>query len=92
MTAEATERPAPIRAFTDAALHPVMMSNVEKSGYSIPTPIQAYTIPAVLKGRDVIATAQTGKVQEWLYCSHADNDRFWQDCCLLDPLLVQVDG
>lgn len=67
MTAEATERPAPIRAFREAGLHPVMMSNVEKSGYSIPTPIQAYTIPAVLKGRDVIATAQTGKLHHAEY-------------------------
>lgn len=62
VTAEATERPDPIRAFKDAALHPIMLSNVEKCGYVIPTPIQAYTIPAVLKGRDIIATAQTGKM------------------------------
>ena len=38
-----------------------MLSNVKKCGYDIPTPVQAYTIPAVLKGRDVIAVAQTGK-------------------------------
>lgn len=61
VTAEATERPDPVRSFKDAGLHPVMLSNVEKSGYEVPTPIQAYTIPAVLKGRDIIATAQTGK-------------------------------
>jgi len=29
-------------------------------GYSVPTPIQAYTIPAVLAGADVIGISQTG--------------------------------
>jgi len=38
-----------------------MLSNIKKSGYGVPTPVQAYTIPAVLKGHDVIAVAQTGK-------------------------------
>lgn len=38
-----------------------MSKNVVKCGYEIPTPIQAYTIPAVTEGYDVIATAQTGK-------------------------------
>ena len=32
----------------------------KKMGYNQPTPIQAYTIPAVLSGADVIAIAQTG--------------------------------
>ena len=37
-----------------------MVNNIDLCGYSNPTPIQAYTIPAVLQNRDVIATAQTG--------------------------------
>ena len=32
----------------------------KKMGYRVPTPIQAYTIPAVLSGADVIGIAQTG--------------------------------
>lgn len=37
-----------------------MVNNIDLCCYMHPTPIQAYTIPAVLQGRDVIATAQTG--------------------------------
>jgi ATP-dependent RNA helicase DDX3X len=61
VTAESTERPAPIANFDDAGLHPVMLSNVRLCGYKVPTPIQAYAIPAILKGYDLIAIAQTGK-------------------------------
>ena len=37
-----------------------MLENVQLCNYENPTPIQAYTIPAVLQGQDVIAIAQTG--------------------------------
>jgi ATP-dependent RNA helicase DDX3X len=40
-----------------------MVENIDLCGYENPTPVQAYTIPAVLQSRDVIAVAQTG---EWL--------------------------
>lgn len=38
-----------------------MVENIALCGYDSPTPVQAYTIPAVLQGRDVIGIAQTGK-------------------------------
>jgi ATP-dependent RNA helicase DDX3X len=38
-----------------------MLENVKMCGYHYPTPIQAYTIPAVLTGHDVVGIAQTGK-------------------------------
>jgi len=37
-----------------------LMQNIQKEGYTHPTKIQAETIPAVLKGRDVLALASTG--------------------------------
>ncbi|KAF2000693.1 DEAD-domain-containing protein [Amniculicola lignicola CBS 123094] len=50
----------PVREFKDAGLHPTLLENVELCGYSAPTPIQCYCIPAVLTGHDVVACAQTG--------------------------------
>lgn len=37
-----------------------MLDNVRLCGYKIPTPIQAYCLPSVLKGIDIIGIAQTG--------------------------------
>ncbi|KAL9619830.1 MAG: hypothetical protein Q9160_005570 [Pyrenula sp. 1 TL-2023] len=60
VTAESTDRPAPIGDFANAGLHPTMVQNIQLCGYEVPTPVQAYTIPAVLQNRDVIGVAQTG--------------------------------
>lgn len=46
--------------FTDLGLSEPLLKAVAGQGYEIPTPIQAEAIPAVLKGRDVMAAAQTG--------------------------------
>jgi ATP-dependent RNA helicase DDX3X len=51
---------SPIKSFKDAGLHPVMLENIELSGYDNPTPIQKYAIPSILQGHDVIGIAQTG--------------------------------
>ncbi len=37
-----------------------LLSVVEKSGYTEPTPIQKKAIPSVLQGRDILGIAQTG--------------------------------
>ena len=47
--------------FKTAGIHPALVENIEHCGYSVPTPIQAYTIPAVLTGHDMIGVAQTGE-------------------------------
>ncbi|WP_298632570.1 DEAD/DEAH box helicase [uncultured Umboniibacter sp.] len=46
--------------FSELGLKSSIVSAVTEKGYSTPTPIQAKTIPVILKGRDVIAAAQTG--------------------------------
>ncbi|KAM0260632.1 hypothetical protein ACHAQJ_002695 [Trichoderma viride] len=48
-----------IKSFADAGIHPVMLENIQLSGYEVPTPIQKFTIPAILQGYDVIGVAQT---------------------------------
>jgi ATP-dependent RNA helicase DDX3X len=48
--------------FDTAGLHPILQEIVtKKMGYTVPTPIQAYTIPAILSGADVIGISQTGQ-------------------------------
>ena len=46
--------------FRDLGLSDKVLSAVEASGYTIPTPIQANAIPHALKGRDILGIAQTG--------------------------------
>src|SRR5713101_5518552 len=46
--------------FKTLGLHPLMMQACREMRYAQPTPVQAEAIPAILAGRDLIATAQTG--------------------------------
>lgn len=46
--------------FTALGLSPALVRATREMEYVAPTPIQSEAIPAVLAGRDVIATAQTG--------------------------------
>ncbi|HET9206186.1 MAG TPA: DEAD/DEAH box helicase, partial [Burkholderiaceae bacterium] len=46
--------------FTDLGLIEPIQRAVREQGYETPTPIQAQAIPAVLKGGDLLAGAQTG--------------------------------
>ena len=50
----------PLNHFSEANLSELLYENVKKSGYEIPTPVQKYAIPAILKKRDLMACAQTG--------------------------------
>ncbi|MEQ6888815.1 DEAD/DEAH box helicase [Halomonas sp. CS7] len=46
--------------FGELALLPAVLTAVESQGYTVPSPIQAQTIPALLEGRDMLGQAQTG--------------------------------
>jgi ATP-dependent RNA helicase RhlE len=37
-----------------------LQAGIQRAGYEIPTPIQEAALPAALRGRDIIGTAQTG--------------------------------
>jgi len=47
-------------SFNDFNLHPAILKAVQQCGYTTPTPVQAETIPKVLDGHDIIASANTG--------------------------------
>jgi len=53
-------RGPPFMKFTDLGLAEPLLRAVREQGYEIPTPIQVQAIPAVLKGGDLLAGAQTG--------------------------------
>ncbi len=42
------------------ALLPLLLRALHDKGYTAPTPIQSMAVPALLSGRDVLASAQTG--------------------------------
>ena len=46
--------------FKKLGLHPSLVQACREMHYTEPTPVQAEAIPAILAGRDLIATAQTG--------------------------------
>ncbi|MEK0416928.1 MAG: hypothetical protein RI949_934, partial [Pseudomonadota bacterium] len=46
--------------FADLGLAEPILRAVHEQGYDTPTPIQSQAIPAVLKGGDLMAGAQTG--------------------------------
>ncbi|PVX51946.1 ATP-dependent RNA helicase RhlE [Balneicella halophila] len=46
--------------FKQLGLSEAILKAVEEKGYKTPSPIQAKSIPPILQGRDVLASAQTG--------------------------------
>ncbi|VDM42029.1 unnamed protein product [Toxocara canis] len=58
--ASGSEVPSPCASFDELSLHPWIQENIRKSGYSKPTPVQKYSIPTLLKRRDLMSCAQTG--------------------------------
>jgi ATP-dependent RNA helicase RhlE len=46
--------------FSDFAFDPDLMEGISAMGFEAPTPIQEQAIPAILDGKDIIGSAQTG--------------------------------
>ena len=70
-----------------------MLANVKLCGYKIPTPIQAYCLPSVLKGIDIIGIAQTGTYLVMTEIMGIDSRfRIREDSCISDPYPIQAHG
>ncbi len=49
-----------MRNFNDLGLIDPILKSIKEEQYTVPTPIQAKTIPLILKGADILGCAQTG--------------------------------
>nr|XP_047138474.1 DEAD-box ATP-dependent RNA helicase 11-like isoform X3 [Hydra vulgaris] len=49
-----------IKSFRDANLPEVLIENLRKLLYKVPTPVQSIAIPILLEGKDLVARAETG--------------------------------
>ena len=47
-------------SFDNLGLIPSLLKAVKEKGYEVPSPIQENAIPLILKGKDILASAQTG--------------------------------
>lgn len=52
--------PEAVTEFTSPPLDDHLLGNIKLAGYKNPTPVQKYSIPIVMGGRDLMACAQTG--------------------------------
>ena len=68
-------------SFDQLGLSPSILNAVKLQGYEVPTAIQTEAIPAVLAGKDVLASAQTGSGKTAAFCLP-----------LLQQLLKQQEG
>jgi ATP-dependent RNA helicase RhlE len=50
----------PLMSFQSLGLSKALLKAINNQGYSAPSPIQEKAIPLILKGKDILASAQTG--------------------------------
>lgn len=60
--------PAAINNFDEVDLGAALAANVKRCKYSKPTPVQKYSIPIGMAGRDLMACAQTGSGKTAAFC------------------------
>ncbi|KAJ5542486.1 hypothetical protein N7535_004907 [Penicillium sp. DV-2018c] len=58
--ASGNDVPEPVTQFTNPPLDDHLIANIKLASYIIPTPVQKYSVPIVMNGRDLMACAQTG--------------------------------
>lgn len=102
VTGDGGELIPPIKTFEEAKLREVLLTNVKKSGYKMPTPIQKLAIPIIMAKRDLMGCAQTGSgktaafVLPILNTIMADNDDSMTgrpQCLIMAPtreLVIQI--
>jgi len=57
---QGTDVPPCLTTFEEAKLHASLLENIKRAKYTVPTPVQKYSLPIVDSGRDLMASAQTG--------------------------------
>jgi ATP-dependent RNA helicase DDX5/DBP2 len=67
MTVTGHDVPKPLKTFTEANFPSYVMDELNKLGFSNPTPIQCQGWPMALSGRDVVGVAETGSGKTLAY-------------------------
>ncbi|KAK4779578.1 hypothetical protein SAY87_015684 [Trapa incisa] len=60
--------PAPVNTFAEIDLGEALKANIRRCKYVKPTPVQRYSIPISMAGRDLMACAQTGSGKTAAFC------------------------
>ncbi|RNA38966.1 putative ATP-dependent RNA helicase DDX4 isoform X1 [Brachionus plicatilis] len=60
LSGNGSEEIKPIMSFDEAKFSELLLENINKTKYKIPTAVQKYSIPIILQRRDLMACAQTG--------------------------------
>ncbi|PVU88705.1 hypothetical protein BB559_005444 [Furculomyces boomerangus] len=68
MTTAGTNIPKPVTRFDEAGFPDYVLDEVEKLGFTQPTPIQSQGWPMALSGRDMVGIAATGSGKTLAYC------------------------
>ncbi|OIW17177.1 hypothetical protein TanjilG_18132 [Lupinus angustifolius] len=67
ITVEGRDVPKPVKTFHDVGFPEYVIQEIEKAGFTEPTPIQSQGWPMALKGRDLIGIAETGSGKTLAY-------------------------
>lgn len=67
ITVEGRDVPKPVQSFKDVGFPDYVMKEIEKAGFTEPTPIQSQGWPMAMKGRDLIGLAETGSGKTLAY-------------------------